>query len=53
MPAHQAIFVRALWDAEARVWVATSDDVPRLVAEPETWEATRATVLVCTEFEVV
>ena len=27
------IVVRALWDAEAGVFVATSDDVPGLVAE--------------------
>jgi len=26
-------FVRAEWDAEAAVWVATSDDVPGLVTE--------------------
>lgn len=46
MTAHQTIIVRALWDAEASVWVATSDDVPGLVAEAETWEAMRATVLI-------
>lgn len=28
-----SILVRASWDEEARVWVATSDDVPGLVAE--------------------
>lgn len=28
--------VRALWDAEAGVWVAESDDVPGLVAEAAT-----------------
>jgi hypothetical protein len=28
-----AVLVRAEWDAEAGVWVATSDDVPGLVAE--------------------
>ena len=43
---HQTIIVRALWDAEASVWVATSEDVPGLVAEAETWEALRDTVLV-------
>lgn len=32
-------FVRAEWDAEAAVWVATSDDVPGLVTEAETIEA--------------
>jgi len=26
-------FIRAEWDEEARVWVATSDDVPGLVTE--------------------
>jgi hypothetical protein len=28
-----AVLVRAEWDAEAGVWVATSEDVPGLVAE--------------------
>jgi len=32
-------FVRAEWDAEAAVWVATSDDVPGLITEAETIEA--------------
>ncbi|MBV8603479.1 MAG: DUF1902 domain-containing protein [Pelomonas sp.] len=32
-------FVRAEWDAEAGVWVATSDDVPGLATEAETVEA--------------
>jgi Domain of unknown function (DUF1902). len=31
--------VKAEWDPEARVWVATSDDVPGLVAEAETMDA--------------
>ena len=31
--------VKALWDAEAAVWVATSDDVPGLVTESKTFEA--------------
>jgi predicted RNase H-like HicB family nuclease len=30
--------VRAFWDEEARVWVATSEDVPGLVAEADTME---------------
>ncbi len=30
--------VRAFWDAKAAVWVATSDDVPGLVAEAATFE---------------
>lgn len=32
------LFVRAEWDEEARVWVATSDDVPGLATEEETLE---------------
>jgi predicted RNase H-like HicB family nuclease len=32
-------FVRAEWDAEAAVWVATSDDVPGLITEAATIEA--------------
>ena len=35
----KSLFIRAEWDEEARVWVATSDDVPGLVAEAETEEA--------------
>jgi len=31
--------VKALWDADASVWVATSDDVPGLVTESKTFEA--------------
>ncbi len=31
--------VHAEWDEEAKVWVATSEDVPGLVAEAETVEA--------------
>lgn len=30
------VVVRAVWDPEAGVWIATSDDVPGLVAEAET-----------------
>ena len=29
----QTVTVRAVWDDEAKVWVAESDDVPGLVAE--------------------
>jgi predicted RNase H-like HicB family nuclease len=40
---HQAMnkpyFVRAEWDGEAAVWVATSDDVPGLITEAATIEA--------------
>ncbi|RLB84873.1 MAG: hypothetical protein DRH15_04215 [Deltaproteobacteria bacterium] len=32
------LFIRAEWDDEARVWVATSDDVPGLATEAETVE---------------
>lgn len=32
-------FVRAEWDDEASVWVASSDDVPGLVTEAKTLEA--------------
>ena len=32
------IHVKAIWDDEARVWVATSDDVPGLITEAETAE---------------
>lgn len=31
-------FVRAEWDEEAKVWVATSDDIPGLATEDETLE---------------
>lgn len=32
-------FVRAEWDSDAQVWVASSDDVPGLVTEADTIEA--------------
>ncbi|MFZ0450399.1 MAG: DUF1902 domain-containing protein [Desulfatiglandaceae bacterium] len=32
------LFIRAEWDDEASVWVATSDDVPGLATEGETVE---------------
>jgi predicted RNase H-like HicB family nuclease len=35
-------FIRAEWDAEASVWVATSDDVPGLATEAQTLEALSA-----------
>lgn len=31
-------FISAEWDDEARVWVATSDDVPGLATEADTQE---------------
>lgn len=33
------LYVHADWDAEAGVWVATSNDVPGLATEAETVEA--------------
>jgi predicted RNase H-like HicB family nuclease len=30
--------VNAIWDGEAGVWVATSDDIPGLVTESESFE---------------
>lgn len=35
----KVLFIRAEWDAEASVWVASSDDVPGLATEAETLEA--------------
>jgi predicted RNase H-like HicB family nuclease len=32
-------YVHAVWDEEARVWVASSEDVPGLATESETAEA--------------
>ncbi len=32
------LFVRVEWDEEAKVWVATSDDVPGLATEEDTME---------------
>ncbi len=36
------LFIRAEWDPEAGVWVATSDDVPGLATEAETLEGLSA-----------
>ncbi|MFZ1106535.1 MAG: DUF1902 domain-containing protein [Hyphomicrobiaceae bacterium] len=41
---HMTIIVRAEWDDEAKVWVATSDDIG-LVTEAETLEALRPKVI--------
>jgi predicted RNase H-like HicB family nuclease len=41
-----AIVVRAVWDDEAKVFVATSDDVPGLITEADTVEALRDKLLV-------
>ena len=38
----KTLTIKALWDEEAQVWVATSDDVPGLVTEAETAEALEA-----------
>jgi len=40
------IEVNADWDAEAKVWVATSDDVPGLVSEAETLEDLQKTLII-------
>ena len=42
---HRLLIVRAVWDDAAAVWVATSDDVPGLVTEADTFEALREKVL--------
>lgn len=34
-----AIIVRAFWDDEAQVWVATSSDVDGLAIEADSWES--------------
>ncbi len=36
---NSVIKVSAFWDAEANVWVASSDDLPGLVTEASTIEA--------------
>lgn len=33
------IMIAARWDPEARVWIATSEDVPGLVVEADSWPA--------------
>jgi hypothetical protein len=42
---HSTIIVRADWDDEAKVWVATSSDLEGLVTEAPTLEALSAKVL--------
>ena len=39
MDAARVFQVSAMWDPEAEVWVATSDDVPGLVTEAESHDA--------------
>jgi predicted RNase H-like HicB family nuclease len=36
------LHIRAKWDAEAQVWIATSDDVPGLATESDTIEKLEA-----------
>lgn len=38
------LVVHVTWDDEAKVLVATSNDIPGLVAEAETWDQLRADV---------
>jgi Domain of unknown function (DUF1902) len=43
------ILVKANWDPEAEVWVATSSDVPGMVAESATMEILRPKVIAMIE----
>lgn len=45
LAAMNSILVKAEWDPEVSVWVATSDDVPGLVAESPSLEQLRPKVL--------
>lgn len=38
----QKYLVQTVWDPEAKVWFASSDDVPGLVTEADTIEALKA-----------
>lgn len=42
---HASIFVRAEWDEEARVWVATSSDIDGLSVEAPTLEGLESKVV--------
>lgn len=42
---HSSIVVRAQWDSEAQVWVASSSDIDGLSVEAETIEALNVKVL--------
>ena len=44
--ARALILIRAQWDEDAAVWVATSEDLPGLVTEADTLEVLRDKVLV-------
>lgn len=35
----KSIMIKASWDSDASVWLATSEDVPGLVVEADTWPA--------------
>jgi len=39
MPSTGHLIVHAVWDDDARVWVATSDDVPGLATEADDMDA--------------
>lgn len=39
---NRQLLIHAEWDDEAKVWVATSDDVPGLITEAETVERLEA-----------
>lgn len=40
-----SIIVRAIWDDEAKVWVATTDDIAGLATEADTLEELRDKIL--------
>lgn len=42
---HSSIVVRAIWDSEAQVWVASSSDIGGLSVEADTIEALNTKVL--------
>jgi len=44
-PVNRSIIVRAMWDEEAKVWVAESDDVAGLATEADSFEELREKVL--------
>ena len=46
---HFSIIVRATWDEEANVWVATSSDIDGLVAEAASIEDLQAKVMAMIE----
>lgn len=42
---HVSIFVRATWDEDAKVWVATSADIDGLAVEADTMELLEPKIL--------